>query len=149
QLADHLRLDRFAVIGVSAGGPYALACGAALGDRVSMIGVISSLSPLCAPHAGPGMPAHTSPAPRPPAGPPATFAKLGDAATSVIRRHPGLLARVMVAGAPSCDKQLLAAREQRVAAADQFLAAAGGGARGLVEDYALSAKPWGFALSDV
>src|ERR1700761_7059678 len=58
QLADRLKLDRFVVIGVSAGGPYALACGAALGDRVSMIGVVSSLSPLCAPHAVPGMPAH-------------------------------------------------------------------------------------------
>jgi pimeloyl-ACP methyl ester carboxylesterase len=149
QLADALKVDRFAVIGVSAGGPYALACGAALGDRVSTIGVVSSLSPLCAPHAVPGMPAHISLALRALAGRPGAFSRLGDGALGLIRRYPGLLARAMVVGAPACDRQLLAAREQRAAAAEQFLTAAGGGARGLVEDYALSARPWGFALADV
>jgi pimeloyl-ACP methyl ester carboxylesterase len=34
---DELGIDRFAVIGVSGGGPYALACGAALPDRVMAV----------------------------------------------------------------------------------------------------------------
>jgi pimeloyl-ACP methyl ester carboxylesterase len=33
-LADHLGIDRFAVMGLSSGGPYVAACAALLGDRV-------------------------------------------------------------------------------------------------------------------
>jgi pimeloyl-ACP methyl ester carboxylesterase len=149
QLADALGLDRFAVVGVSAGGPYALACGCGLGDRISAIGVVSSLSPLCAPHAVPGMPAHISLPLRALAGRPGTCAWLGEHAVALVRRHPWLLARAMTAGAPSCDRRMLAGREARSAAAGQFLAAAAGGVRGMVQDYALSARPWGFSLADV
>ncbi len=149
QLVDMLALERFAVVGVSAGGPYALACGRALGDRISAIGVVSSLSPLCAPHAVPGMPAHISLALRALAGRPGTSAWLGEHAVALVRRHPWLLARAMTAGAPSCDRRMLAGRDARSAAAGQFLEAASGGVRGMVEDYALSARPWGFALADV
>ena len=35
ELADHLGIDRFAVMGLSSGGPYTVACAALLGDRVS------------------------------------------------------------------------------------------------------------------
>jgi pimeloyl-ACP methyl ester carboxylesterase len=127
QLADALGLERFAVVGVSAGGPYALACGRALGDRISAIGVVSSLSPLCAPHAVPGMPAHIRLALRALAGRPGTCAWLGERVVALVRRHPWLLVRAMTAGAPSCDRRMLAGRAARSAAADQFLEAAAGG----------------------
>lgn len=39
QLADHLNWDRFSVLGVSGGGPYALACGALLPDRIARVGI--------------------------------------------------------------------------------------------------------------
>jgi pimeloyl-ACP methyl ester carboxylesterase len=42
ELADALDLDRFAVAGYSAGGPYALACAALLGDRVSRAGLVAT-----------------------------------------------------------------------------------------------------------
>jgi len=45
-LADGLGLDRFTLIGVSGGGPYALAAAALLPERVDRLGLISSLAQL-------------------------------------------------------------------------------------------------------
>jgi pimeloyl-ACP methyl ester carboxylesterase len=40
-----LNLDRFVVVGVSAGAPYALACGARLPSRIEAVGVIAGIAP--------------------------------------------------------------------------------------------------------
>ena len=45
QLADALRRPRFAVVGVSAGGPYALACAHDLPGRVAVATVVSCMVP--------------------------------------------------------------------------------------------------------
>jgi pimeloyl-ACP methyl ester carboxylesterase len=46
QLADALAFERFAVYGMSGGGPHAAACGYALPDRVSAVGLVSSPGPV-------------------------------------------------------------------------------------------------------
>jgi pimeloyl-ACP methyl ester carboxylesterase len=43
--ADALALERFGVLGVSAGGPSALACGYALPDRVAVVGLCCAVGP--------------------------------------------------------------------------------------------------------
>ncbi len=45
-LADRLQIDRFAVVGVSAGGPHALACAHAIPDRLTACGIVSGVGPL-------------------------------------------------------------------------------------------------------
>ncbi len=45
-LADALHLDRFAVCGHSAGGPYVLACAALIPRRLTAAGVVSGLGPI-------------------------------------------------------------------------------------------------------
>ena len=45
QLADAFERPRFAVVGVSAGGPYALACACALPERVQLATVVSCMTP--------------------------------------------------------------------------------------------------------
>lgn len=45
QLANHLGVERFAVLGVSGGGAYALACAARMPDRVTRVGLVSSAAP--------------------------------------------------------------------------------------------------------
>lgn len=46
QLADDLGLDRFALIGVSGGGPYAMACAVAGPDRLTALSLVSTGGPL-------------------------------------------------------------------------------------------------------
>ena len=45
-LADHLRVDRFIAVGLSAGGPYAVACGALLPERVIGVGVANGVTDM-------------------------------------------------------------------------------------------------------
>jgi pimeloyl-ACP methyl ester carboxylesterase len=45
-IAEDAGLERFPVIGFSGGGPYALACGAFLGDLVRSVAVVSSWGPV-------------------------------------------------------------------------------------------------------
>ena len=54
-LADHLGWMRFALIGVSGGGPYAAACALALPDRLTRVGLVSSVAPLDVPGVMEGM----------------------------------------------------------------------------------------------
>ena len=45
-IADTLGVDKFEVIGLSGGGPYALACAAAMPDRVVAAGVLGGVAPV-------------------------------------------------------------------------------------------------------
>ena len=45
-VADELGLDRFVTIGQSGGGPFSLACGAVLGERVTRVGVTAGAGPF-------------------------------------------------------------------------------------------------------
>jgi pimeloyl-ACP methyl ester carboxylesterase len=51
-LMDGLGVDRFAVLGGSGGGPYAVACGVLLGDRVTRVGLVAPAEPSSAPAHG-------------------------------------------------------------------------------------------------
>jgi pimeloyl-ACP methyl ester carboxylesterase len=55
ELADALDVDRFAVVGVSGGGPGALACAWAMPDRIRSVGVVSGAAPTNAPGVFEGM----------------------------------------------------------------------------------------------
>jgi pimeloyl-ACP methyl ester carboxylesterase len=55
QLADTLALERFALLGHSGGGPHALACAAAIPDRLTAVGVACGFAPMDRPGALEGM----------------------------------------------------------------------------------------------
>jgi pimeloyl-ACP methyl ester carboxylesterase len=148
-LTEALGVERFMVIGVSAGGPYALAAAHALGDRVLRVAVCSSLSPLCAPHRTPGMPARIGLALSALAAWPRACVTVGDLLLPVIRRHPGLLHRVIAAHAAPSERDRLADPAERLAAGSSFLDATAYGVGGMVDDYVTYSRPWGFRPADV
>jgi pimeloyl-ACP methyl ester carboxylesterase len=52
QLADHLALDKFAVVGMSGGGPYAASCAYYLRQRLIKTAILAGLGPPDAPGMG-------------------------------------------------------------------------------------------------
>ena len=51
-LTDALGVDRFPVLGASGGGPYAVACGVVLADRVTRVALVAPAAPADAPAHG-------------------------------------------------------------------------------------------------
>ncbi len=140
QLAGALGRTRFAVVGVSAGGPYALACAHELPERVAAAAVVSCMVP----GATGGLPAPSRLGLRLLLRRPAGCTRAAASLVRLARRHPALLARVMYAGAARADRRLLDASDARELAAARFLAATRAGVGGMIDDYVLCSRPWDF-----
>jgi pimeloyl-ACP methyl ester carboxylesterase len=54
KVVDYLGHDQFIAAGLSGGGPYALACAHEMPDRVRVVGLLGSVSPVAGPEAAPG-----------------------------------------------------------------------------------------------
>jgi pimeloyl-ACP methyl ester carboxylesterase len=49
ELADKLQIERFAVLGISGGGPYAASCSNKIGERLTKVGIVSGMGPSDSP----------------------------------------------------------------------------------------------------
>lgn len=145
-LADRLGLDRFAVAGISGGGPYALACAASLGGRVSRAAIASGVGPpgsmagrMTVARLGFFLAAH---APWSLRAPVAAVARL---AVHDPQRYLDLLAARM---APA-DRPILARPEVRAMFAQDLREAFRHGVEAFVADLRLVGRPWGFPLDRI
>jgi len=149
-LADNLGIDTLRVIGLSGGGPYALAAGAALPDRVVGVGVLGGVAPRVGPDAiGGGLVAVA-----PYVAPVLRFTRIPlsyalAAAIRIIRPLGGLGLDAYAAVQPRGDKELLARPEFKAMFLDDLLNGARFQVGAPLADAILFTRHWGFEAADV
>ncbi|MGB0972147.1 MAG: alpha/beta fold hydrolase [Mycobacterium sp.] len=149
-LADSLGIEKFAIVGISGGGPGALACAWKMSERLTSVGIVSSPAPTNAPGVFEGM-----------SGTNRFFMKLAwylprlsswniRLLASMIRRNPQHYIDTMSYKMHDVDRAALDQPEiQRMLLAD-FAEAVRGGAQGMVDDMAANhGRPWGFPLREI
>ncbi len=147
-LTDHLDVDRYALLAISGGSPYALAAAWSHPERVRHVGLLSVIAPLHAPGVtrGANIPVR------------ATFFAarrlpflLRPAAAAMVRttrRDPAKAARRMVKTRPPADRAIIERPEVMAVLMDnlpnQFA-----DPESIALEMRNAARPWGFELSEV
>ncbi|MGA8257048.1 MAG: alpha/beta hydrolase [Nocardioides sp.] len=149
-LLDVLAIDTVRVIGLSGGGPYALAAGAALADRVIGVGVLGGVAPTRGPDAAGGgiiqLAVRLAPALA------ALRVPLGVGLTGAIRVVKPLAGRgldLYAAVQPAGDKNLLARPEFKAMFLDDLLNGSRFQMLAPLNDLVLFTREWGFSPADV
>lgn len=148
-LADYLGIERFAVFGISGGGPHALACAHALAPRLIGVGCVSGVGPLWDPAATQGMlplnrwltvlSKHARPLMR----------LLMRAQVALLRRDPERAFEMLRRQLPEADRAILAEPAFHAALVDDMSRSSATAGLAAAQDFELFAAPWGFSLSDI
>lgn len=150
RLCDVLDIETMHVIGLSGGGPYALAAGAALPDRVHGVGVLGGVAPTKGPDAISGGLVALAPYVAPLLS--LTRLPLGflmAQAIRVVRPVAGPILDGYAAVQPRGDKELLARPEFRAMFLDDLLNGSRFQVSAPLADVILFTRPWGFEAADV
>jgi pimeloyl-ACP methyl ester carboxylesterase len=148
-LADHLALDRFAVIGLSGGGPHASACARFLPRRVIAAGIVSGVAPLTARGSEEGMMGANRAIVRLSRLSGAFVLPFFAAVSAAGRRWPDRAVAIMRRQAPPADADVLARPEVHEVFVRDFGHASATTARAAAQDFRLFTGDWGFDLEDI
>jgi pimeloyl-ACP methyl ester carboxylesterase len=148
-LADQLALERFSIIGVSGGAPYALACAARLPHRLARVALVCPLAPLDVADGKAGMlaqdrlmlvlAAHAAPLAR----------GVVHMLAHWMRQDADRYVRFMIAGMVSPDRDLFVEPGYRSLVQESTAEALRQGGQGAAWELTLIARPWDFRLQDV
>lgn len=135
-LADSLHIDRFAVVGHSGGGPYALACAYKIPQRLTACGIISGVGPIhpFLAFLSQWMPWLMMPVIR------RSFQNEGQAQRTLTRAAANWI---------EADRKSLLVPGIKELLADSLVEGLRQGARGAAYEGALFGRPWGFKLEEI
>jgi pimeloyl-ACP methyl ester carboxylesterase len=148
-LLQHLAIERHAVLGVSGGAPYALACAASWPRQVSGVTLVAGLGPISEPALAAALPWHGRLARRLVSSSPALARLFFVLTVTGVRFAAAPLLAWLVRDLSPADRAALADAAVRHALLDSFREAARQGARAWLDDFSICARPWGFNLSEV
>jgi pimeloyl-ACP methyl ester carboxylesterase len=144
-LAESLGLGRFAILGVSGGGPYAAACACLMPQRLTAVGIVGGLGPLAKAKAGREM--------QPAARFSFFLARRAPKMTGILYRGmvvpffrflPAIPLALLSAGAPPRDREVLQRPGVKRVLLASLAEAFRQGGRGAVQELLLYSRPWGF-----
>lgn len=145
-LMTHLGHARFALGGISGGGPYAAAVAACLPSRVSAVALVSPVGPIADAALGPrlsrGHRFNFTFLPRHPSFVSTAFRIF----RSCLKRNPRLAARLITLRAARVDRQLMRQAEIAGPLLDSFLEGLLRSTAGPGIDLAIFSRPWGVDL---
>ena len=146
QLLDQLGIDRFAVLSLSGGAAYALACAHFFEDRVRAVGVLGGAPPPDVPWPWPGwVPRGMRVAAHRPF-PAAALLRPVFAPTAL---RPAMIPRYLQVRLNAADRRVIGRPAVRRILSETFTEGLRHGSAALAEDRALLFRPWGFPLSAV
>lgn len=149
QLADALQLERFAVAGVSAGGPHVAACAYALPERVTMAAMISSPTPYQRDDFFEGMNATFAQGFKAASLPRMVLRPLMNQQAEAAKADPDAALQAAFDYLSEFDKQKVMEPGFNEQIKHYRPEAARNGAQGMVEESKVLIAPWGFDLSAI
>ncbi|MFC2000902.1 alpha/beta fold hydrolase [Chloroflexota bacterium] len=143
ELADKLQLDRFAVLGISGGGPYAASCAYKIPERLTTTAIVCGMGPLEAPRIKEGM-SWTIP------GKPSVIRRLLLMLFAMgLRKNPEQFVSRSLDKLAEPDRLLLGQPDVAKVYVEMLREAFRSGIGGVHHDAGLYTRPWGFRLQDI
>ncbi len=150
QLADALGLDRFGIVGVSAGGPYVLACANQLTNRLAKAVIVSGAAPFDRPGAFQGVnPAYQVVFRMSVQLPYVALRPLVESHVQLALRQPYKLALQRLHLASPADRVILTQLGINDEIDEYYHEAARNGARGIAWESKILGSEWGFNLAAI
>lgn len=143
-LANALDLQRFSLLGISGGCPYALATAVALPERVASVGILSGTAPYDVPGLTDGMNADALRTLKMAVTRPGAFQMIWRIISLLGRISPSLMARQAASVFAAPDKAILMEPSFARRFSTMLRGVLQQGPRGLQQDVALMVSPWGF-----